>query len=121
MANLSLLVLRTANLDAALKFYQALGLVFVEEKHGSGPTHFACETAGMVIEIYPGDPGTAPNTKSGGATMLGFNVASLDVTLDNLKQIEITPQSPPKESSWGKQCSVLDPDGRSVNLSEPKP
>jgi lactoylglutathione lyase len=120
MASLGLLVLYTENTDAVLKFYEAIGLAFVEEKHGSGPTHYACELGDTVIEIYPGSQGSLQNYKAGGATLLGLNVASLDATLDNLEQIGVVPDSPPKSYAWGRWCRVLDPDGRGVNLSEPK-
>ena len=38
---LGLLVLRSSCMEAALTFYRALGLSFVEEKHGSGPVHYS--------------------------------------------------------------------------------
>jgi predicted enzyme related to lactoylglutathione lyase len=121
MTRLSLIVLRTSNLETMLPFYQAIGLTFAEEKHGSGPVHYACEQDGLVVELYPGEAGSAPNIKSGGATMIGFIVESLDTVLTALAQMEVHPVSPPKSSSWGRQCTVLDPDGRSISLSEPNP
>lgn len=47
-------VIRTNRLPEVLTFYQSLGLEFVEEKHGKGPVHYACESNGVVFEIYPG-------------------------------------------------------------------
>jgi hypothetical protein len=35
------------------KFFEALGLVFVDEKHGGGPAHVSCERNSQVLEIYP--------------------------------------------------------------------
>jgi lactoylglutathione lyase len=115
--SLNLIVLRSANIDAALKFYQTLGLTFVQEQHGTGPIHYACEMGKMVLEIYPAEAGTAPDRKSGGATMLGFSVASIDEILAQLSTTIITP---PKDSAWGRRAVVLDPDGRAVDLSETK-
>lgn len=46
-------VIKTTKLQEVLEFYQTLGLTFVQEKHGNGPTHYACEQNGMVFEIYP--------------------------------------------------------------------
>ena len=40
---LSLMVLRTDNIEAVLAFYQAIGLQFQQEQHGSGPIHYSCE------------------------------------------------------------------------------
>jgi lactoylglutathione lyase len=115
--SLSLIVLRSANMDATLKFYQALGLTFVQEQHGSGPVHFSCELGKTVLEIYPAEAGTAPERKNGGATMLGFSVASVDGVL---AQVSTTVITPPKDSAWGRRAVVLDPDGRAIELNETK-
>jgi lactoylglutathione lyase len=117
MVSLSLIVLRSANVDAALTFYQALGLTFAQEQHGSGPIHYSCQIGGTVLEIYPGEEGVAPDRKSGGATMLGFAVASID---DVLAKLPDKPMSAPKDSTWGRRAVVLDPDGRAIELTEAK-
>jgi catechol 2,3-dioxygenase-like lactoylglutathione lyase family enzyme len=117
--SLNLLVLRASDLEKSLAFYRALGLKFVQEQHGSGPVHYACDTGGMVIELYPGEAGSAPDRKSGGATMIGFSVPALDETLKALADLGYAPLSPPKQSAWGRRASVLDPDGRAVDISEP--
>lgn len=119
-ASLSLLVLRASDLEKALAFYQAVGLAFTQEQHGSGPVHYSCAIGGTVMEIYPGEPGTAPERKSGGATMLGFNVPALDETLKALADLGYTPITAPKDSAWGRRAIVTDPDGRAVEISEPK-
>ena len=118
--SLGLVVLRAGDLEKSLAFYEAVGLNFVQEQHGSGPVHYACEVGGMVIEIYPGDPGTAPERKSGGATMLGFSVPALDETLKALADLGFSPTSPPKNSAWGRWVVITDPDGRAVELNEAK-
>lgn len=41
MPSLSLLVLRAADVERTRGFYEALGLVFTREQHGSGPVHSA--------------------------------------------------------------------------------
>lgn len=115
-ASPSLIVLRTADLDAALAFYRAIGIEFLEEQHGNGPVHYAAELDGMVLEIYPGEPGSAPDRKQGGATMLGFRVNSVDAVLAALNQ---QPLSPPKDTAWGRRALVLDPDGRAVEITQP--
>jgi lactoylglutathione lyase len=115
--SLNLMVLRTANVDSVLEFYRAVGLEFVQEQHGTGPIHYACEMPRLVIEIFPAEAGSAPERKSGGATMLGFTVASVD---DVLARLAITPISAPKDSAWGRRAVVLDPDGRAIELNQPK-
>jgi lactoylglutathione lyase len=121
---LKLLVLYSAQLDQTLAFYKTLGLAFVEEKHGAGPLHYACDTGEMVIEIYPASPASNNETvpaKSTGAVMLGFGVASVDVTLGLLAELGITPKSPPINTAWGRRCVVVDPDGRPIEISESVP
>ncbi len=118
--SLGLLVLRASDLEKSLAFYRAIGLTFTQEQHGSGPVHYACTIGGTVMEIYPGEPGTAPERKSGGATMLGFNVAALDETLAALAKLGYSPIAPPKDSAWGRRTTMLDPDGRAVELNEAK-
>ena len=115
---LSLMVLRTNNIEAVLAFYQAIGLQFQQEQHGSGPIHYSCQIGTVVMEIFPGETGKAPDRKSGGATMLGFTVASLDETLHALAKLAVNPTSPPKQSAWGHRAVVLDPDGRAVEINE---
>jgi lactoylglutathione lyase len=117
---LGLLVLRAADIEKSLAFYRAIGLTFTQEQHGSGPVHYSCAVGVMVMEIYPGEPGTAPNRKSGGATMIGFNVAALDENLKMLVELGYSPTATPKDSAWGRRASVLDPDGRTVELNEAK-
>ena len=46
-------VIRTTEVDRTRAFFEQLGLTFVEEKHGRGPTHFAHEADNAVLEIYP--------------------------------------------------------------------
>lgn len=46
-------VIKTTEVDRTLAFFQSLGLSFVQEQHGDGPEHYACEMDGQVFEIYP--------------------------------------------------------------------
>src|SRR5262249_2655095 len=75
--SLGSLVIRTIDVARALSFYRALGLDFTEEQHGAGPRHFCCDLGGMILEIYPGKPGSAPERTRAGATMIGFVVTSI--------------------------------------------
>lgn len=50
---MTVLVLRTSHMAATVEFFSRLGLTFVEEQHGEGPVHYACEKDGVVLEIYP--------------------------------------------------------------------
>lgn len=105
----NLLVLRCADLDAARAFYEALGARFVEEQHGEGPRHDAAKVSGMTLELYPGEPDVG--------TRVGFAVADVDGTVSVLQTLGASVRVTPKDSPWGRRAVVLDPDGRSVELT----
>ena len=46
-------VMRVEEIDKVKDFLSYFGLIFVKEKHGNGPEHYACEKNGKVLEIYP--------------------------------------------------------------------
>jgi predicted enzyme related to lactoylglutathione lyase len=115
MPSLTLIVLRAADLPLTLAFYRTLGLDFSETQRGKGPVHYTCVLGGLLLELYPGKPGAAPERAQAGAVMLGFTVESLDAVLDALNAPVVTP---PQTTSWGRRAVVLDPDGRAVDLSE---
>ncbi|RYX84382.1 glyoxalase/bleomycin resistance/extradiol dioxygenase family protein [bacterium] len=108
--SLSLLVLRSASLEAVSDFYSAFGFDFRQEQHGSGPLHYAAEVGGLVLEIYPLKAG---QTEADDSTMLGFEVESLSGLL-----MELEIKAEIKSSELGRFCSVKDPDGRTVRLTE---
>jgi lactoylglutathione lyase len=116
---LGLVVLRSSDIEALLTFYRAIGLSFMEEKHGSGPMHYSCQLGTTVIEIYPGAAPVPQDFRDSGATLLGFNVASLDAILDAMKLMNVPVLTVPKRSAWGRRAVVQDPDGRAVELNEP--
>ncbi len=109
--NLSLIVLYTTKMESLRIFYDAIGLTFVEEQHDTGPVHYACDLDGTIIEIYP----TTKITTA--LTMLGFDVESLDIVLANLQAAGLLPDLPPDTAEKGI-CTLQDPDGRQVRLTE---
>lgn len=104
---ISLLVIRCKDIEASKEFYQALGMYFVKEKHGNGPTHYSCEYDDCVFELYPnkGEPPMDNNR-------LGFKVSNLDCIIKNIS-INSTYEFA------GKTIYVItDPDGRKVEIKE---
>jgi predicted enzyme related to lactoylglutathione lyase len=110
-ASLNLVVIRSADLDRAARFYGALGIQFQREKHGSGPEHLAGNVGSVVLEIYPGSE--AGDTRG---VRLGFRIASLAATLVAVQEADGIVVSPAQESPWGLRAVVSDPDGRRVEL-----
>jgi predicted enzyme related to lactoylglutathione lyase len=117
-AELSLVVLRTADVLKTLLFYRAFGLKFEQECHAQGVIHYACTLGTSTIEIYPGIDGSAPSPVQSGATMLGFKVANIDVVLTKLQEIGNTVLPTIQLTSWGRRVVLSDPDGRKVELTE---
>lgn len=109
---LNLIVLKTHQLGRVEEFYSALGLSFVEEKHGDGPHHLSARAGGLVMELYPlpADAGPADAT-----TRLGFAVPDLDAVLAGLGAAVV---SGPRSTEWGRRAVVRDPDGRRVEVAQ---
>lgn len=108
----NLIVLKTHQLDRLRDFYSALGISFVEEKHGNGPTHLAGRVGEVMLELYPlpADAGPADST-----TRLGFAVPDLDAVVAKLGAAVV---SGPRTTEWGRRAVARDPDGRKVELGE---
>jgi catechol 2,3-dioxygenase-like lactoylglutathione lyase family enzyme len=112
---LKLLVLRTPQLNRLRRFYQLLGIDFAEERHGTGPTHFAGRVGDAVLELYPlpNEGGTVDSM-----VRLGFSVTDLSEAIRSLEADGATILSGPRPTAWGNRAVVRDPDGRSVKLYE---
>jgi catechol 2,3-dioxygenase-like lactoylglutathione lyase family enzyme len=117
--SLESVVLRSADLAAARSFYAALGFVFVEERHGQGPVHFAAVVGAFVLELYPAEPGGALARRASGAAQLGFSVASLDDVLAALAALGAPVLTPLRDAPRGRYAVVADPDGRAIELTGP--
>ena len=110
---LTLIVLRSLQPQRTVSFYQTLGLHFQEERHGSGPVHWAANFQGVVLEVYP-----ARNPEDiAPAVRLGFAVEDPAAILERLKAAGAEVASDLKDSPWGPRAVVRDPDGRPVEIS----
>jgi predicted enzyme related to lactoylglutathione lyase len=112
-AVLNLIVLRSADLDLAARFYGKLGIHFTRERHGAGTEHLTCRLGSVVLEIYPR---TATITTAG--VRLGFQVASLDATVAALEEVGADLLAEPADSLWGRRAMVADLDGHRIELTE---
>ena len=112
LASLNLLVLRVRDVQAAKQFYSLLGISFVQEKHGTGPTHFAAELGTFVFEIYPYRPGqpTVP-------LRLGFQVPKFDATIASLRERGAKLLNEVQPMANGFRAVVEDPDGNAIELT----
>jgi predicted enzyme related to lactoylglutathione lyase len=113
VVRLTLLVLKTCQVERLRSFYQAVGVAFTQERHGSGPLHYAGRVGDVILEVYP-LPDSASAADS--TTRLGFAVADLGRVLQALQATGTSVQDQPRATAWGSRAVVHDPDGRSVEL-----
>ncbi len=106
-------MIRSADINRAVEFYQAIGLRFSRHAHGSGPEHYCSEDAGVVFEIYPLQSGKSPTIE----TRLGFAVESVDATVASLSAIGARVVSEPADSPWGRRAVLADFDGHRVEIT----
>jgi lactoylglutathione lyase len=111
---LTLVVIRSADVEKAVRFYRTLGFAFAKERHGTGAEHYACEIGPTVFEIYP----CGPELPAPSAVRLGFRVPSLNALLAELRTQEVEIVSAPRNTPWGRRAVIVDPDGHRVEISE---
>ena len=110
----NLLLLRCKDIEVTRRFYEQLGLTFVEEKHGTGPQHYAWESDGFVLELYPAAEGQAPdNIRIGFSTPL---LADLSGNLRHSSDVKIVKQ--PYATADRLVMLLQDPDGRKVEVGQ---
>jgi predicted enzyme related to lactoylglutathione lyase len=114
LPSLRLLVLRSRQIQTLKVFYESLGLKFSEEKHGKGPLHYAATLGTLVLELYP-----YQETNSGTeTTRLGFAISAVEKVCERAKAAGATIKQAPKKTDHGVQALLLDPDGRTVELTQ---
>jgi hypothetical protein len=112
-AMLSLVVLKTRQVDVVRRFYGSLGIELAEEQHGKGPVHFAGQAGDVVLEVYPLSEGSTP---ADATTRLGFVVTGLAEVVRALKVLDTPIITEPQATQRGVRALVRDPDGRAVEL-----
>ena len=112
---LSLLVLKTRQLDGLRRFYGSLGIELTKEQHGKGPVHYAARVGDVVLEVYPLPDN---DTSADATTRLGFAVPSVAKVVQALQAVGTPIVREPQVTQWGLQAVVRDPDGRAVELYE---
>jgi catechol 2,3-dioxygenase-like lactoylglutathione lyase family enzyme len=111
----NLLVLRCKDIELTRRFYEQLGLVFAQEKHGSGPKHYASESDGFVLELYPAAEGQPPDN-----VRIGFSIPLLaDLSGDLRHNSDVSILKQPYATADRLVMLLQDPDGRKVEVSQP--
>ena len=112
--SINLLVLRCKDIDLTRHFYQQLGFGFIEEKHGKGPVHYACNNGGFVLELYPTAEGQSPDNVRVG--FLTDDLVTLNGDLLNGPGVKVV--KPPAATADRIVMVLEDPDGRKVEISQ---
>lgn len=108
---LNLLVLRCRSIEECRAFYEKLGFVFEREKHSDGPEHFASDTHGFVLELYPSLNGTPENVR------LGFTVSAFGPLVELLLcDSDVKVHKAPFRRQGRMHLVVADPEGRRVEI-----
>lgn len=110
---LSLVVLKTRQVDSLRKFYGTLGIELIEEKHGKGPVHYSGRIGELLLEVYPLP---VDDTLTDSTTRLGFVVENVIEVTEALQTIGTLLVAKPQATDWGYRAVVRDPDGRAVEL-----
>jgi lactoylglutathione lyase len=109
MAQLNLLVLRCRDIEASRRFYEAVGLSFTTEQHGSGPTHYSCQLGALLLELYPA--GTSTNS-----VRLGLAVPNVVAATEAVRALG--GRVVQEVSTVHASAVVRDPDDNAVELSD---
>ena len=112
------LVLSCSDLEAARRFYVAIGLPLEGEAHGRGPLHYACELGPVHFALCGAEgPGAAAPRSQAGGSLAGFQVASVEATFAATLEAGGVEVQAPADYPWGRRALVRDPDGRVVELN----
>jgi len=107
-------VIRVADLEQSVRFYQFLGLPLVKEHHGGGLEHYSADLQGTILELYP----RRSESEQTSRVRLGFSVDSLDEALSSIQKSGGHIISGAKDSPWGRRALIEDVDGHRIELVE---
>ena len=113
---LSLLVLKTRQVDKLREVYGTLGINFTQERHGRGPVHYAGRLGDVVFEIYPLPP--EDDTFVDSTTRLGFTIGALKKVVKAVEAMGMPILAQPQATKYGLRAIIRDPDGRVVELRQ---
>ena len=110
---LSLVVIKTNQLEKLVEFYSRFGLAFDYHRHGDGPFHYTTQMGVTYLEIYPLPKSQTVADKT---TRLGITVKNLDGLVKLLRENGVKIISEPAQTEFGYNAIVEDPDGRKIEL-----
>jgi lactoylglutathione lyase len=102
-SELTLVVLRCADLERTRRSYEALGLTLMPEQHGSGPPHYSSRLGETVLEFYPDASGSTRGLR------LGLRLADVQAAVSAVAEIGAVVRP-------GFPLTIDDPDGHRLEL-----
>jgi lactoylglutathione lyase len=139
---LNLVVIYVSDVAKTRAFYERIGLTFQAERHGRGPEHYSTNVGETVLEIYPAK--ALAESAAAPAVRLGFDVKDVRgivaqlveppstqgcvdngivadaASIDTRAAAHTIVVTEPAENADGWRALVRDPDGRKVELFEPR-
>lgn len=110
---LRLIVVRTADMNKLVSFYECLKLSFEYHRHGNSPFHYSANIGKAVLEIYP----LAKDQQAADKDIrLGFAVDDLDAVMKRLRDNNVLFVTEPVQTAFGFMTVITDPDGRKIEL-----
>lgn len=113
-ASVSLLVIRSDNMDRLAAFYTALGFNFVKHSHPPCGEHYSTNDKSCVFEICQRKDGQRATTN----VFFGLNVFSVGDSVELAVANGGAVVRSLEDSEWGCTAIIRDPDGHRVMLSE---
>lgn len=109
--------INTANMPDMLEFYRAIGLDLQMKKISLGSQIYSTKVGNVEFQLY------GINVKDPSATppmQLSFEVDDLDLVFSQISLLSgVDVIMEPTELADGKRTIILDPDGQSVEITQP--
>ena len=103
---MNLLVLRCKSITLTKDFYEKYGFIFIQEQHGSSPTHYSTSINGLTLELYPSTQNFPVDS-----CRLGFS-------LSNFRELSESMSANIKQRNGNDVFITIDPDGRKVVITQ---
>lgn len=110
---LSLIVIRSAAMEALVSFYENFGIKWDYHQHGNSPFHYSAKIDKTLVEIYPL---SRDQTAIDSHFRLGIAVEKFDEVIDRLKGAGVYFVTASSETGYGISTIVKDPEGRRVEI-----
>lgn len=116
------IILYTSDLDVIVPFYRALGLALEAQEDVGGEKHFACEMGLSHFAIFPARKSGVSHAdyRASGSTLIGFQVEKVDRLVELAVKEGAKIVEAPHEVPWGRRAVISDPEGRVLELNQPR-